>query len=64
MPDKPPRKPPPKEEREVDYLICRQCNTPCYVFEMDKGKILEAQCMVCGNDDIFLFYLGEEEVDE
>ncbi len=64
MPDKPPRKPPPAEEREVDYLICRQCNSPCYVFETDKGKILEAQCMVCGNDDIFLFFLGEEKEDE
>lgn len=62
MPDKPPRKPPPEDEREeVDYLICRQCNSPCYVFEMDQGKVTEALCEVCGNDDILLFNIAEEE---
>jgi hypothetical protein len=64
VPDIPPRKPPPEDEREVDYLICRQCGSPCYVFEMDKGKIQEAQCMVCGNDDILQFNIGEEKEDE
>jgi hypothetical protein len=48
----------------VDYLLCRQCGSPCYVFEMDKGKIQEAQCMICGNDDILQFNIGEEEEDE
>ena len=29
---------------EIDYLICRNCDTPCYVFEMDpKGKIASAR---------------------
>jgi hypothetical protein len=31
---------------------------------MDKGKIQEAQCMICGNDDILQFNIGEEEEDE
>jgi hypothetical protein len=62
VPDIPPRKPPPSEESEgVDYLTCRQCNSPCYVFELDRGRIKEAQCTVCGNDDILLFTIAEEE---
>jgi hypothetical protein len=49
------------EDREIDYLICRQCNTPCYIFEMDAGRITEAQCLVCGNDGPGLFIIGEEK---
>lgn len=65
MPDaKPPRKPPPPEERELDYLICKQCNNPCYVFEMEHGRVTEAQCLVCGNEDIQSFDLGEESSGE
>ena len=56
----PPRRPRPTEDREVDYLICRQCNTPCYVFEMESGSINEAQCLVCGNDVPSMFSIGEE----
>jgi hypothetical protein len=62
VPDIPPRKPPSDEEREeVDYLMCRQCNSPCYTFEMEKGTIQEAICLVCGNDDILLFNIAEED---
>jgi len=57
---KPPRRPRPTEEREVDYLICKQCSTPCYIFEMKQGSITEAQCLVCGNDSPLLFEIGEE----
>lgn len=63
MDDKPPpshRKPQPKEDREVDYLICRQCNTPCYVFEVTDGRIIDATCLVCGNDSTSEFILGED----
>ena len=28
----------PAEDREVDYLMCPQCGTPCYVFEMDGDR--------------------------
>lgn len=55
---KPPAKP--AEDREIDYLICGQCNTPCYIFEMDGSSIAEAQCLVCGNDAVNLFAIGEE----
>jgi hypothetical protein len=50
-----------KDDREVDYLVCSQCGTPCYVFEMEDGRIAEAMCLVCGNDDVALFSEGEEE---
>ena len=50
------------EEREIDYLICRECNTPCYIFETDGGSVKEALCQVCGNDLAGRFSIGE--VDE
>ena len=55
-----PRRPRPTEDREIDYLICNNCSTPCYVFEMDSGRITEAQCLVCGNDNAGMFAIGEE----
>ena len=45
---------------KVDYLICRQCNTPCYVFDVVDGRVMEAQCLVCGNDATTEFSLGED----
>lgn len=57
-----PKGPPKKkdEDREVDYLMCSQCGTPCYVFEMEGERIAEAMCLTCGNDEISLFNIGEE----
>jgi hypothetical protein len=55
-----PRKPGLEEDREVDYLICGNCMTPCYIFEMEAGAIREAQCLVCGNDEPSQFTRGEE----
>ncbi len=57
---KPPRKPTPDEDREVDYLICQTCTTPSYIFEMEMGKVAEALCLVCGNEDPTQFLLGED----
>ncbi len=48
------------EDQEIDYLMCSQCGTPCYVFEMDGSRIVEATCLVCGNDEIGMFNVGEE----
>ena len=64
MSDKPPPKPRPDAELDVDYLVCRQCNSPCYTFEMEKGTLTEAQCLVCGNEDLILFNIGEDQPDE
>lgn len=57
-----PRRPkkPLAEDREVDFLICRNCHTPCYVFEMETGRIQEAQCLVCGNDAPAEFMIGDD----
>lgn len=49
------------EEREIDYLICRDCNTPCYIFEMEGDRVREALCQVCGNEDAARFSIGEVE---
>jgi hypothetical protein len=51
------------EERIVDYLVCRQCNSPCYVFEMEGEQVIEAFCEVCGNDAPRRFLLGDYEDD-
>ncbi len=49
-----------KEDQEIDYLMCSQCGTPCYVFEMEGSRIVDATCLVCGNDEVGMFNLGEE----
>ena len=37
---------------EIDYLVCRNCETPCYVFEVDaRGRITSAFCRMCGADE-------------
>lgn len=61
---KPPTRPKPEEERDIEYLVCRECETPCYTFQMEGGHLLEAFCSMCGNDDVLLFSLREEEEDE
>ncbi|MGE5278133.1 MAG: hypothetical protein ACM3SU_14135 [Acidobacteriota bacterium] len=60
MEPKRPLRPKPAEDREVDYLICQTCTTPSYIFEMDGGRITEAQCLVCGNDEPSQFSPGED----
>jgi len=46
----------------VEYLICLDCETPCYVFEERDGKITEAFCEACGEDDVDSF-ASEEDFD-
>ena len=43
-----------------DYVICLECETPCYVFEWEDGHLTEALCQSCGNDDLEQFALPEE----
>lgn len=45
-----------------DYLVCIECETPCYTFEWKEGKIIEVLCTVCGNDDTDAF-LSQEDLD-
>jgi len=45
-----------------DYLICLECESPCYIFEFKGGTLIEAFCESCANDDVDLF-LPEEDFD-
>ena len=38
-----------------DYLICLECETPCYTFEWEDGSVTDAKCDTCGNDDLEKF---------
>lgn len=46
-----------------DYLICLECESPVYVFEWSEGKVLEATCAICGNEETSQF-ATEEELEE
>jgi translation initiation factor 2 beta subunit (eIF-2beta)/eIF-5 len=48
---------------QPDYLLCLECESPTYLFEWDAGRVLEAQCAVCGNDEPGAF-ATEEEMEE
>lgn len=43
-----------------DYVICLDCDTPCYTFEWMNEKISEVLCQACGNDNPDQFALPEE----
>lgn len=43
-----------------DYLLCADCETPCYVFEWKEGEVTEALCEICGNEDESTFLTEEE----
>lgn len=45
-----------------EYLICLECESPCYTFEWSEEKVTEVLCERCGNDDPIAF-LTEEEFD-
>lgn len=45
---------------EPDYLVCLNCETPCYVFEWKEGKVAEVMCLACGNDDVDEFATQED----
>jgi hypothetical protein len=46
-----------------DYLICLECESPCYVFEWKDGVVKEALCEMCGNDDPSQFATEDEYED-
>jgi hypothetical protein len=54
----------PDPDREIPYLRCGECDTPCYVFETSDGRVSEALCIACGNDSVTLFALGKWDDDE
>lgn len=36
---------------EPDFLICLNCEAPCYNFEWTEGKLGEILCTTCGNEE-------------
>lgn len=54
----------PNPDREIPYLVCKECGTPCYVFETQAGVVREALCIACGNDAVSMFLVGDWEDDE
>ncbi len=46
-----------------EYLICVDCETPCYDFEFKSGKVAQVLCPVCGNEDTDQF-LTESQFEE
>jgi ribosomal protein S27E len=54
----------PDPEAEIPYLRCKECDTPCYVFETNAGRVREALCIACGNDSVTLFSLGKWDEDD
>ncbi|MCP3959393.1 MAG: hypothetical protein GY719_16205 [bacterium] len=36
---------------QPEYLLCINCETPCYTFEWVDLQVKEAVCTVCGADD-------------
>ncbi len=43
-----------------EYVICINCESPCYTFEWAEGNITEATCIVCGVDDPADFLTEED----
>lgn len=43
-----------------EYLICMECETPCYDFEWKSGKLIEILCPACGNEDLDTFITEED----
>ena len=58
-------KPQDNPDREIPYLLCKECGVPCYVFETEMGAIREALCIACGNEKVSMFLRGEwDDVEE
>jgi len=43
-----------------DYMMCLECGSPCYVFEFEGERLVEAVCAACGNEELPLFVTPEE----
>ena len=43
-----------------EFLICLECETPCYDFSWQDDKLEDILCNVCGNDDPDQFVTEDE----
>jgi len=49
---------------DIDYLTCKNCESPCYVFELDAHeKVANAFCQMCGNDSAGEFRKPDDDDD-
>ena len=50
---------------DIEYIECKNCESPCYSFEIDqrRGVIVQALCLICGSDDPEEFFVPEEAVE-
>ena len=47
---------------DIDYLTCKNCESPCYVFELDaREHVANAFCQMCGNDDVSEFRKPDDD---
>ncbi len=47
---------------QPEFLVCLECETPCYIFEWKDSKVTDILCEACGNDDPDTF-LTEEDLE-
>lgn len=43
-----------------EFILCLECESPCYVFEWTEGEITDPFCEMCGNDQADQFVTEEE----
>jgi hypothetical protein len=43
-----------------EYLVCINCESPCYVFEWKDEAPTDVLCEVCGNEDVEEFLTPED----
>ena len=43
-----------------DFLVCLDCETPCYTFEWKNDELAEILCAICGNDKTDQFASTED----
>jgi len=55
---------PNSDNAEISYLLCKDCGTPCYVFETESGRVSEALCLACGNEAVAMFTVVDWDDDE
>jgi hypothetical protein len=48
---------------EPEYLICLNCESPCYVFTWEEDQLVDVLCEVCGSEETDQF-LTQDEFDE
>jgi hypothetical protein len=48
---------------QPEYLVCLECDSPCYVFEWRNDKPYEILCEACGNEDPEVF-VRPEDIDD